>query len=100
VKFRVEVSPPAVEDAIGAWRFIADDSPAAADRWYHGLMQAIDSLDTHPRRCRRARESAEFDVEVRQLIYGSHRVLFSIQEDRVLVLHIRHTARRDFKADR
>lgn len=98
MKFRVEISAVAVEDAIESWRFISQDSLEAADRWYLGLMGAIDSLETHPRRCRRARESAEFDVEVCQLIYGSYRILFSIRQDEVLVLHIRHSARRDFGA--
>jgi plasmid stabilization system protein ParE len=95
VKYKVVIAPPAVEDAVEAWRYIALDSHAAADRWYAGLLHAIDSLGAHPRRHRRARESASFAFEIRQMVYGSHRVLYTIVGHEVRVIHIRHAARRD-----
>jgi hypothetical protein len=49
-------------------------------------------------RCPLAPENKEFPFEVRQLLYGRkphlYRVLFTIEGDTVVVLHIRHGRRR------
>jgi hypothetical protein len=45
-----------------------------------------------------AAESRKLPVEVRQLLYGrrrSYRALFLVRQQTVVVLHIRHTARRE-----
>jgi len=61
-----------------------------------GLMNAIASLQEKPRRCSLATESEVFSEEVRQLLYGKsrnkYRVLFTIREDIVYVLFVRHTS--------
>ena len=95
MKYQVQIAPSAVEDAIEAWRFIALDSPEAADRWYEQLTDAIDSLSVHPRRFPKAREAAEMEIEIRQLNFKSHRVLFTITGKVVQVHHIPHAARRN-----
>lgn len=43
-----------------------------------------------PERCPLAPENDAFEVEIRQLIYRSHRVLFTVLGSRVHILHIRH----------
>lgn len=56
------------------------------------------SLAHMPDRCHRAREDEYFSFHLRELLYGKrmkHRVLFRIQANEVLVLHIRHAAQRD-----
>jgi hypothetical protein len=45
-----------------------------------------------PRRCPIAPEGAAFPIEIRQFLYGSYRVLFTVDDSGVHVLHIRHTA--------
>jgi hypothetical protein len=52
-----------------------------------------------PRRCPIAPENDDFDVEVRQLLYGEFRVLFTVEDDVVRVLHVRHGARRFLTPD-
>jgi plasmid stabilization system protein ParE len=60
--------------------------------------KAIASLSELPTRCSLAPENKDFPFEVRQLFYGSthhrYRILFTIEDDTVTVLHIRH-GRRD-----
>ncbi len=68
--------------------------------WYDGLLLAIRSLSTMPRRCSLARESDNFSGEIRQLLYGRerncHRIIFSIVEtdtiNVVRILHVRNAA--------
>ncbi len=94
MRYRVIFRPIAREQALRAVAFIADrGNPENARRWLVGLEEEIDSLSTMPRRCGLARESAAFPSrELRQLLYKSHRVIFTIRNDEVCVLQIRHVA--------
>ena len=69
-----------------------------AERWLKGIQAAIQSLSRIPTRCGLAREGREFDVEIRQLLFGNrrsaYRVLFTVRANEVRVLHVRHSARR------
>lgn len=71
-------------------------------RWFNGFCKAILSLRANSWRCGLTRESARFPYELRQLLYGrkrSHRAVFTIRGDTVLVLTIRHTAQQDLEPD-
>ena len=97
MRFQVIIQPPAREDIEAAYRYLYECAPRAADRWLAGIEHAIASLDRMPRRCALARESQEFDEEIRQLLYGKrankYRILFVVRENAVRVLHVRHAAR-------
>ena len=60
------------------------------------MLNLIASLQEKPRRCSLATESEVFSEEVRQLLYGKlrnrYRVLFTIREDVVCILLVRHTS--------
>lgn len=66
-----------------------------ADRWLWMCSESITSLRTMPARCPISIESAAFDVEVRELLFGKkrnvYRILFSIEGSRVSVLRVRST---------
>lgn len=72
----------------------------AALRWYRGLTDAILSLEKRPNRCPVTPEK----VQLRHLLYGHrphvYRVIFRVveRERNVVVLHIRHGARRGLRA--
>jgi toxin ParE1/3/4 len=72
----------------------------AAQKWYRGLKEAILRLEQHPNRCPVTRKKDE----LRHLLYGHkphiYRVIYRVLEKQKLVevLHIRHGARRKFKA--
>ena len=72
----------------------------AALQWYRGLREAILSLTERPNRCPVTSEKDE----LRHLLYGQkphiYRVIYRVlaRQKHVEVLHIRHGARREFKA--
>ncbi len=72
-----------------AYQWIARDSPAAARRWREGLYQVATSLETLPFRYGRAPEDDAVDFELRQYVYKSHRILYTVIDDTVYILHIR-----------
>jgi len=98
MKYRVVIQPPAREDIEAAYAWLAEQSPAAAARWYDGLEKAVGSLESWPRRCPLAPETDAFAVQIRQLLYGRrtgrYRILFTIRGREVHILHVRHGARR------
>ena len=98
--FQVEISEPALFDAEEYVRFIRDGNkePEAAERWFHGLVRAIYSLEQLAERCPVIPEADEFPFEIRHLIYYSHRIIFRVQPEvrRVVIYRIYHGARRRF----
>ena len=97
MKFQVIIQPPARQDIEAAYLYLHERAPRTADRWLAGIERAISSLERMPRRCGLARESEEFDEDIRQLLYGrranKYRVLFVVRENIVRVLHVRYGAR-------
>ena len=75
-------------------------SAEQAFHWLEGFEQALASLAHHPERCSVARESNDFEIVIRELHYGlrnkaTHRAVFEIRKDEVIVYCIRHLAQRD-----
>ncbi len=93
-RFGVEYSAGADADLDAACARIARDSPENAARWRMSVHGATARLATFPRRCPLAYEAATLGCEVRVLVHGAYRVLFTIEGQRVLVLAVRHGARR------
>lgn len=100
--FRVKQTPQADHDldAILEW-LLTQQAGEAGQRWFRKLKEAVTSLSELPERCSLAPENAEFPFEVRQLLYGrkphQYRVLFTIEADMVVILHIRHGRRRHLR---
>jgi plasmid stabilization system protein ParE len=69
-------------------------------RWFLKMQEAVYSLTRLPLRCPLAPESTVFPFEVRQLVFGrkphQYRILFTIDGDTVVVLHVRHGRRLPF----
>jgi plasmid stabilization system protein ParE len=59
VKYRVVVTAKARDDAVDAFRWLAERSPDAATRWYAGLEKAIVALEDDPKRHPIAEEESE-----------------------------------------
>ena len=75
-----------------------------AERWYVGFIESLRSLGDNPERFALARENDAFPVELRQLVYGSgrrktHRAIFAIRSNQVVVYAIRHVAQRTMTTD-
>jgi plasmid stabilization system protein ParE len=68
-----------------------------ASRWLDGLQQQLESLANAWARFPLAAENDEFPYELREMHYGigrrpTHRVVFTVAEDLVLILAVRHAA--------
>lgn len=66
------------------------------ERWYNGFLDQLESLANDSERLPLAPESGDLIVPVRQMLYGlrrkTHRVVFTVRADAVVVLRIRHVA--------
>jgi plasmid stabilization system protein ParE len=95
--YRVRLTPEAEADIEELYRWLIAPTPLRGPAWFNGMMDAIESLASHPQRCPLAPETAFFPKEIRQLLYGRgrgvHRILFTIKGATVVVLHVRHGAR-------
>jgi plasmid stabilization system protein ParE len=100
MEYAVNVTPRAERDFANLYREIDAEESDAALKWYRGLKEAVLSLEELPNRCPTTPERAQ----LRHLLYGNkphvYRVIFRVveKEKRVDVLHIRHGARKRFKA--
>ena len=94
--FQVKTTKSAERQIETIYLWLKKRNPIYADEWFKGLMNEIASLQEKPRRCSLAKEKEVFSEEVRQLLYGKkrkrYRVLFTIREDIVYILFVRHTA--------
>src|ERR1700689_895142 len=100
--FRVETTATAEQDGDAILDWLLSQEPGDAGiRCFEALEDAIASLAEFPKRCPLAPESAVFPFEVRHLLYGRaphiYRILFTVEEDIVFVLHIRHGRRQPLK---
>ena len=96
MKYVVIVTPEAQSNIAAAYEYIAQHSPASADKWLLELYKKIDGLEQYPRRFGYAREQAHFADEIRQLVFKSHRIIFTIDDSMrtVHVAFVRHARMR------
>ncbi len=98
--FRVEITPPASQDAddILEW-LLSQHAGEAGLRWFYRLAEAIASLSQMPERCKLARENSGVPFPMRQLLYGKkphlYRILFTLTGETVYILRIRHGRRKN-----
>lgn len=95
--YQVIILPSAERDIVEACDWLAERDEEAAVDWNLHLLDVILSLETFPERCPLAPESRFFDREIRQIFHGrrqnKYRILFSVSENQVEILHVRHGAR-------
>lgn len=61
-----------------------------AQQWVRQLRKAVtEQLAVVPKAFPRAPEDDEFSEEIRQMVVGRYRVLFTIKDRKVYVLHVR-----------
>ncbi len=95
MSYRVIITPEAEDDLREAYRFIRSNSPRAAREWIRGARKKVKSLARHPERAPLAPESVSFHEPIRELFYGSgnrgtYRILFTVLDNAVFILHVRH----------
>ena len=96
--YRIIITGPAKQDIQNAHDWWAENrSQSAAEKWYLEIYQAFGSLKQMPKRCALAPEHDLLEQKVRQLLFGvgrrfTHRIIFTIDGDDVIVLRVRHSA--------
>jgi plasmid stabilization system protein ParE len=100
VAYLVNISARAARDLAQLYEEINAESSDASLKWFRGLKKAILSLEEYPYRCPVTPENPK----LRHLLYGHkprvYRTIYKVTEKgkQVKILHIRHGARRRFKA--
>ena len=97
--YRLELSHRAETDIKSAYSYIRKHGPADPKLWKSGLEQKLTGLETFPEACGLAPENDFVNAEVRQALYGPFRILFTIREQIVFVLTVRHAARLAMQPD-
>jgi plasmid stabilization system protein ParE len=92
-QYLVEFTRAAEREIEEIEEWIAADSRKAAARWIDGLLDIVNRLERMPARCPLAPENESHAEEIRQMNYGRYRILFTISDRRVGILHVRHGAR-------
>jgi plasmid stabilization system protein ParE len=101
VRYHVVIFPRARQQLVDqALWWSRNRSPEQAMRWLDGFETALASLANDPERCGLARENQAFEATIRELHYGArgkatHRAVFEVRDNDVLVYAIRHLAQRD-----
>jgi len=90
-------------DDIREW-WSQNRSAEQAIRWHEACETAIDSLTYRAVNCPRAYEARNLPVEMRQLAFGvgrrrTHRLLFAIRPDKIIVYRVQHLAQREITID-
>ena len=102
-EYSVELTDAALTAITEQARYIAHEgqAPMGAQRWLDKVWDAVDSRSRWPLRAPRAAENAYVKLEVRQLVVGSHLLLFAVDEARrtVWVVGLRHDHRLPRPAD-
>ena len=101
MSFRVVITEQAEREWQSAFDWWTEHrSKRQADRWYAGMANAIADLSANAELYSRSRERDRFVFEIRDLLFGlvrrpTHRAVFTIRGDEVVVLAVRHLAQRD-----
>ena len=83
---------PALNDLRAVVEYIARDSRTYAERFARRVLQATRRLETFPRSGRVVPEFGEGCL--RELIYGSYRIIYLLRSDTCYVIALVHASRR------
>lgn len=102
---KLQLTSPAKADLDATYGWWAvNRSSEQASRWYAGIAASIDSLKRDASRHPAAPESHLIPTGVRELRFGlgrrpTHRVLYTVDDDTVIVFRVRHVSQRALTAD-
>ena len=92
-KYRVDIVSSGKRDVVHIYDTIRRDKPLAAAKWLRDFERQARSLARLPLRYEIIPEILDLGREYRHIIFGNYRILYRVEEDRVLVLRVIHAAR-------
>lgn len=102
--YEVEFTRRAVADFDEALIWYGERSADAAYKWIAAIERTLDSLEQDPRRFPRAREDSLRGAMLHECAIGAgrrltHRLIFAIRPDKVVVYAVHHVSRKDLTLD-
>jgi plasmid stabilization system protein ParE len=97
MKYRIDITAPAVADVEELHAFVSQVSVEFADRQLRLIEKAIEGLEEFPNRYALAPEAKTHKRVLRHLIVGHFRVLFMASLETVHILRVRHAAQAPLK---
>jgi plasmid stabilization system protein ParE len=100
----VEFTRRAVADFDEAILWYSERSADAANKWIAAVEGALDALEQHPQRFPRAREDGLRGTTLHECAIGAgrrltHRLIFAIRSDKIVVYAVHHVSRKDLTLD-
>ena len=99
MRYQVRVTQEAEDHISSIVRYISEDSPQNAWRWRIRLRERLRSLKDFPERNEIAFRASDVGHDVRHTFFGVYRILYAVDVNTVVILGIRHGARRPPTAD-
>ena len=96
---KVRLSWEAEQNVAAICDYIAQDSPANARRWRSAFANRLRSLQNFPDRHEIAYCAKDVGRDVRHTFFGVYRVLYTVESSTVIILSVRHGARRPLTAE-
>jgi toxin ParE1/3/4 len=81
--YKVILSPRSIQDLQEIVRYISTDNPAQAEKFGHQLIDKAQILASFPEMGRTVPELG--DPGIREIIFGSYRIVYRINKDRKIV---------------
>jgi len=81
-------SPLPIDRASEIAEYIAQDKPAAAEKWINTVFSKVEQLKSSPEMGRIVPEIT--NDQFRELIYGNYRIVYRIEKEQISTLTIRH----------
>ena len=98
MSYQIVITTEAYSDADEIIDWINQYAPDKSMFCFFDFLDAAGSLQNFPNRCSLARESTD-EKELRQLLFGKYRLVFSVEANSVFVLHVKHQKQRQLKPD-
>ena len=86
---RIIWSPRAKKKVTEYGGYIAQDNPDAAINWIERILDEVERLKDFPEQGRKVSEVRR--VDVREIFFQSHRIVYRIESKRIVILTVRHT---------
>ncbi|YCM46955.1 type II toxin-antitoxin system RelE/ParE family toxin (plasmid) [Verrucomicrobiaceae bacterium 227] len=103
-EYQIVFSPTALEDLDSTLAWLAKEAPEKVTEWYQSIKTHINTLKYLPEAHPLAPENGLWGTaELRQLLFkaypSKYRILYTVKDDTVQILSIRHGARRFLHED-
>lgn len=104
MKYDVVLTENATQQLDEACAWYDQNAPDIAADWYNAFLDALIHLEDNPEQHGLARESSRFPFQIRELLFGlgkqlTHRAVFTLHREKVVVRSIRHLSRKDLSED-